>query len=70
MLSLLALGGPATGLTTTGVLWPLSDDMLEPGSTRGISNEIVASPVRVRLESGSLLVIGTQPLERDERASP
>jgi thiamine pyrophosphokinase len=70
VLSLLALGGPATGLTTTGVLWPLSDDMLEPGSTRGISNEIVASPVRVRLESGSLLVIGTQPLERDEGASP
>ena len=69
VLTLLALGGPATGLTTTGVLWPLSDDTLEPGSTRGVSNEIVASPVRVALESGSLLVVGTQPLERDEGAS-
>jgi thiamine pyrophosphokinase len=66
VLSLLALGGPATGLTTSGVRWPLSADTLEPGSTRGISNEIVSSPVRVRLESGSLLVVGTHPLERDE----
>ncbi len=69
MLSLLALGGPATGLTTTGVLWPLSADTLEPGSTRGISNEIVSNPVRVRLESGSLLVVGTHPLERPEGSS-
>jgi thiamine pyrophosphokinase len=68
VLSLLALGGPATGLTTTGVLWPLSADTLEPGSTRGISNEIVSNPVRVRLQSGSLLVVGTHPLERDEGA--
>ena len=35
VLSLIALGGPATGLTTTGVRWPLTADTLEPGSTRG-----------------------------------
>jgi thiamine pyrophosphokinase len=65
VLSLLALGGPATGLTTTGVLWPLSSDTLLPGSTRGVSNEIVSSPVRVQLAGGSLLAVGTHPLERD-----
>ena len=64
ILSLLALGGPATGITTSGVRWALSDETLEPGSTRGISNEIVSSPVRVRLEGGSLLAVGTRPLDR------
>jgi thiamine pyrophosphokinase len=66
VLSLLALGGPATGLTTTGVRWPLTGDTLEPGSTRGVSNEIVSSPVRVQLAGGSLLAVGTHPLERDQ----
>jgi thiamine pyrophosphokinase len=66
MLTLLALGGPATGVTATGVRWPLAADTLEPGSTRGVSNEIVSSPVRLRLEGGSLLALGTHPLERDQ----
>ncbi|HET6171725.1 MAG TPA: thiamine diphosphokinase [Gaiellales bacterium] len=69
VLSLIALGGPATGLTTTGVRWPLDSDTLEPGSTRGVSNEIVASPVRVQLANGSLLAVGTHPLERVEPGS-
>lgn len=66
VLSLLALGGPATGVTTSGVRWPLSADTLEAGSTRGVSNEIVANPVRVQLEGGSLLAVGTSPLDRVE----
>ena len=45
--------------------WPLSDDTLEPGSTRGVSNEIVSGTVRMQLAGGSLLVVGTRPLERD-----
>ena len=65
VLTLLALGGPARGVTATGVRWPLTADTLEPGSTRGVSNEIVSSPVRVQLVSGSLLALGTHPLERD-----
>jgi thiamine pyrophosphokinase len=65
VLTLLALGGPARGVTTTGVRWPLDADRLEPGSTRGVSNEIVSNPVRVHLASGSLLALGTHPLERD-----
>jgi thiamine pyrophosphokinase len=64
MLTLLALGGPASGVSATGVRWPLFVDTLQPGSTRGVSNEIVSSPVRVQLASGHLLVVGTHPLER------
>ncbi|MDX6537856.1 MAG: thiamine pyrophosphokinae [Gaiellales bacterium] len=64
VITLLALGGPATGVTATGVRWPLSADTLHPGSTRGVSNEIVSSPVRIQLAHGNLLVLGTHPLER------
>jgi thiamine pyrophosphokinase len=64
VLTLIALGGPATGLTVTGVRWPLTRDALEPGSTRGVSNEIVSSPVRIQLEGGNLLAVGTPPLEQ------
>jgi thiamine pyrophosphokinase len=65
VLTLLALGGPASGVTATGVRWPLDADTLEPGSTRGVSNEIVSNPVRIQLSNGSLLAVGTHPLERD-----
>jgi thiamine pyrophosphokinase len=63
-ITLLALGGPATGVTATGVRWPLFLDTLHPGSTRGVSNEIVSSPVRIQLAGGNLLAVGTHPLER------
>jgi thiamine pyrophosphokinase len=63
VLSLIALGGAATGVTISGVRWPLSADTLLPGSTRGVSNEIVSSPVRVQLAGGSLLVVGTDSLQ-------
>ena len=48
VLTLLALGGPASGVTTGGLRWPLRAETLQPGSTRGVSNEIVAGPVRWR----------------------
>jgi thiamine pyrophosphokinase len=64
VLTLLALGGPAGGVTTSGLHWPLRAETLEPGSTRGVSNEIAISPVRIELTSGHLLVVGSRPLER------
>ena len=64
VITLLALGGPATGVTATGVRWPLCGDTLHPGSTRGVSNEIVSSPVRIQLAAGNLLAVGKHPLER------
>ena len=65
VLTLIALGGAARGITTGGLRWPLRAETLEPGSTRGVSNEIVSGPVSVELTGGSLLVVGTAPLERD-----
>ena len=64
VLTLLALGGPAVGVTTDGLRWPLRAETLQPGSTRGVSNEIVSGPVHVQLSAGSLLVVGPGPLER------
>ena len=64
VLTLLALGGPAAGVTTDGLRWPLRAETLQPGSTRGVSNEIISGPVRVQLSSGSLLAVGPRPLER------
>ena len=69
LVSLLALHRPAAGVTTDGLLYPLAGEDLLPGSTRGVSNELVASSARVSLTSGVLLVvqpgsIGTHHLQR------
>jgi thiamine pyrophosphokinase len=57
LVTLLALGGPARGVTTVGLRYPLDGETLVPGSTRGVSNELVAERARVRLDDGVLLVI-------------
>jgi thiamine pyrophosphokinase len=64
VLTLIALGGAARGITTDGLRWPLCAETLEPGSTRGVSNEIVSGSVHVTITGGSLLVVGSRPLER------
>ena len=55
--SLLAVGGPATGVTTTGLRWPLVDADLAPGLGLGMSNEVSATSALIRVVSGTLLVI-------------
>jgi thiamine pyrophosphokinase len=55
--TLLPIGGTATGVTTTGLRWTLTDADLTSASTRGVSNEIVTSPATVRLRHGVLLAI-------------
>jgi thiamine pyrophosphokinase len=55
--SLLPIGGPACGIVTTGLRYPLSGEELSPGTTRGISNEIVADTGSVRVATGTLLVM-------------
>jgi thiamine pyrophosphokinase len=59
IVSLLAPAGPASGIHTTGLRWPLSDDELEPGSTRGVSNEMTGPVASVTVRRGVLLA--TQP---------
>ena len=59
IVSLLAHGGAAEGVTTRGLRWPLRDAALRPDHARGLSNEVSADPVDVRLTAGTLLVYVT-----------
>ena len=52
LVTLLPYGGPATGLR-----WPLAGDTLRAGSTRGVSNVLVASEATVSVESGVLVAV-------------
>jgi thiamine pyrophosphokinase len=56
VISLIPLGGDASGVRTHGLRWPLSGDSLREGDTRGVSNEPVSDEVQVSLESGQLLL--------------
>lgn len=67
LVSLLAVGGPATGVTTDGLRYPLADETLEPGSTRGVSNVLVGATAGVRLAAGVLLAVQPGPPDPDER---
>jgi len=62
LVSLFPVGGDALGITTSGLEYPLRDEVLTAGSSRGLSNVIVAKPATVRLRSGTLLVV-EQPAE-------
>jgi thiamine pyrophosphokinase len=57
IVTLLALDGPAHGITTSGLLYPLADESLLPGSTRGVSNELVGGRATVTVGSGVLLAV-------------
>lgn len=54
-LSLLALG-PAEGVTTTGVAWPLTGERLAPGERDGTLNVVTEETVTISCASGDLLV--------------
>jgi thiamine pyrophosphokinase len=55
--SLLALGGPATGVRTDGLRFPLAGETLHPGSSRGVSNELLGASATVTLDDGVLLAV-------------
>lgn len=57
IVSLLTPAGPVRGITTTGLRWPLTDDELPSGSTRGVSNEMTAPIATVSLNDGLLLAV-------------
>jgi thiamine pyrophosphokinase len=57
LLTLVPLGGPAEGVATEGLEYPLTRETLEPGTTRGVSNVFTGSEARVALDAGVLLAI-------------
>ena len=57
LLSLIAVGGPATGVVTHGLDFPLAAETLLPGSSRGISNVFTGTEARIALAAGVLLAV-------------
>src|SRR5436190_1419956 len=57
LVSLVALNGPARGVTTEGLLYPLRDETLDAGSSRGISNAFAAREARIAVDDGVLVAV-------------
>ena len=57
LVTLLPVGGAARGIVTEGLRYPLHAEELAPGTTRGVSNELLGAAGRVGLSEGTLLVV-------------
>jgi thiamine pyrophosphokinase len=57
LISLFAVHGPAIGVVTHGLVYPLRAETLVPGSSRGVSNVFAAPEARVGLERGVVLAV-------------
>jgi thiamine pyrophosphokinase len=57
LVTLVALGGPAEGVTTAGLEYPLAGETLSPGSTRGVSNTFSGEEALVQVANGVLLAM-------------
>jgi len=63
LLSLLAVHGPARGVRTTGLAYPLDAEDLPAGSSRGLSNRTTSPRVRIEVQHGALAVIRPEPTQ-------
>ena len=61
LVSLVPLGGDACGVTTRGLAWPLEEDTLRFGSSRGVSNEMTSGRAGIQVGEGLLLVVHGPP---------
>jgi thiamine pyrophosphokinase len=59
LVTLLPIGGDASGVSTAGLRWRLDAATLGMGRTRGLSNVIDNPPASVQIGGGALLVIET-----------
>ena len=57
VVTLLPVHGPARGVRTEGLRWPLRGEDLPEATTRGVSNEFVASEATVVVAGGVLLAV-------------
>lgn len=54
--SLFAVGGPAR-VTATGLAWPLNDEILEPLTSRGVSNQATDPSPEISVSKGVVLAV-------------
>ena len=64
VVSLLALLGDAEGVTTSGLRYPLTDEPLLAGTSRGVSNEFLVRHPDVHVRHGALFVIVPHALRK------
>jgi thiamine pyrophosphokinase len=57
LVSLIPWGGDVYGVVTSGLRWPLQDEVLLSYKTRGLSNELLAETASITLKSGLLLIV-------------
>ena len=58
--SLFALGSPAR-VTTNGLVWPLNDEVLDPLTSRGVSNRATTNSPQVAVSEGVVLAVIPHP---------
>lgn len=56
-LTILSLSESVEGITSKGLLYPLENESLKLGSSRGVSNEFVEDIAEISIDKGLLLVI-------------
>ncbi len=64
--SLLPLTWHVSGVTTVGLRYALSGEMLEQGPARGLSNELTNAAATIQIDQGRLAVVHTRRNEVDQ----
>ena len=64
LVSLLPLHGPAQGVATEGLAYPLHGETLEAGSSRGVSNVFTGRRARIAVARGVLAALRPGTIER------
>jgi thiamine pyrophosphokinase len=68
LVTVLPVHGPAEGVRTEGLLYPLHGETLTIGTTRGVSNVLTADAAMVELTAGVVLVV--RPVSVPPSANP
>jgi thiamine pyrophosphokinase len=61
IVSLIPWGAEVTGISTSGLRWPLREETLHPHKTRGLSNVLLGEEATISLKSGLLLIVQSHP---------
>ena len=61
LVSLLAIGGAATGVATEGLEYTLGGETLDPGTSRGVSNVFTGAEARIAVGDGVVLAVRPAP---------